>query len=194
MLVAITVNIDFMHPMGDRWVFSKKRLQKRESEMTEVTWGGQRNLMQTKAEASMECKPASTSQTQIQTRTGDQRERRWVDEKTKWSGSGGVQQRGKRQRVLRCIWLHPAMIRVCTGWFISPLQYWVPKKRHLCFIELLRVLFWKENVICGCGYVGVKDWPSDVAIMQLKMSLLICTGVSASLIAVLFSPCLIWKV
>lgn len=161
-----------------------------EAEMTEVTRGRQRNLMQTKAGASTECKPASTSLTQIQTRTRDKREGRWVggDEKTKWSGSGGVQQREKRQRVLRCIWLHPAMIRVCTGWFISPLQYWVPKKTYLYFIELLRVLFWKENVICGCGYVGVKDWPSDVAITQRKMSLLICTGVSASLIAVLFSP------
>lgn len=56
-----------------------------ETEMTEVTGGRQKNVMQTKAQASMECKPASTSQTQIQTRTRDKRERRWVggDEKTK---------------------------------------------------------------------------------------------------------------
>lgn len=57
----------------------------RDDEMTAVTRQRQRNLMQTKAEASMECKPASTSRTQIQRRTGDKHEGRWVgvDEKTK---------------------------------------------------------------------------------------------------------------
>ena len=125
-------------------------------------------------------------------RARDERKSGWVgaDEKNKWSVSGEVLQRGGEDGESSDACLHPAMIRVRAGWFIFQLQYWVPGKREKkIYIPLNYWGFYFERRmwlwVCGC--VGGKEWPSDVAIMKLKMSVLILILFLSPLIAPLFS-------
>lgn len=112
---------------------------------------------------------------------------RWKEQvKCKWwSATEG----GRRWRILRC------MPTPChdqsTRWMIYfPAPILSPgKKKKKIYIPLNYWGFYFERRmwlwVCGC--VGGKEWPSDVAIMKLKMSVLILILFLSPLIAPLFS-------
>lgn len=113
-----------------------------------------------KDDAWVQCKPDRAHKRQTGIRTREQ-ERHILaagcgaDEKNNWSVSGEVLQRHRRWKILRSI---PAPCHDQTmHWMIyfphAILSPWREKK-NLHSIKLLRVLFWKGNVIVGVGVSG----------------------------------------
>lgn len=82
----------------------------------------------------------------------------WPDEKSKWSVSGKCY-RGGEEGESSDACLHPAMIRVQTGWCIFCLQNWVPGKKSTFLLNYWGVLFWKENMTVGID-VREQMWQS----------------------------------
>lgn len=114
--------------------------------------------------------PRSDAKQRAEVRAQDKWSRVRADEKNKWSVSAEVLRRGRRQGNPQMQTPTPCHDQ-SAHWMIYVLsQILSPLKEKLHPIELLMALFWKDNVIWGCGCVKRVeggDWPSDVAIVQL---------------------------
>lgn len=131
--------------------------------------------------------PRSDAKQRAEVRAQDKWSRVRADEKNKWSVSAEVLRRGRRQGNPQMQTPTPCHDQ-SAHWMIYVLsQILSPLKEKLHPIELLMALFWKDNVIWGCGCV--KRVEGRLAIRCGNRATWKCLHLSSVQFIIIFDEC-----